>query len=121
MTWTTAADVVSGVLLLGGAALSFAAGVGVLRFPDLLARLHAGTKPQVLGLILVLSGLALRLRDVPAVWTLVLVVVFQLMTAPIAAHMVGRAGYRTGKVRRDLLVVDELTADTAEARDDAGA
>ena len=63
MTWTTVADVASGICLLGGAFLAFAAGVGVLRFPDLLARMHAGTKPQVLGLVLVLLGLALRLRS----------------------------------------------------------
>ena len=117
--WTTVADVLSSVCLLGGAFLAFAAGVGVLRFPDLLARMHAGTKPQVLGLVLVLIGLALRLRSGGAVWALVLVAVFQMLTAPVAAHMVGRAGYRTGKVRSDLLVVDELTDDqqSAQARD----
>ncbi|WP_315096102.1 monovalent cation/H(+) antiporter subunit G [uncultured Cellulomonas sp.] len=114
--WTTVADVASAVCLLGGAFLAFAAGVGVLRFPDLLARMHAGTKPQVLGLILVLVGLALRLRSGGAVWALVLVAVFQMLTAPVAAHMVGRAGYRTGKVRSDLLVVDELTSDQESAR-----
>ena len=92
------------------------AGVGVLRFPDLLARMHAGTKPQVLGLALVLIGLALRLRSGGAVWALVLVAVFQMLTAPVAAHMVGRAGYRTGKVRSDLLVVDELTDDQERAQ-----
>ncbi|MCG2802913.1 MAG: monovalent cation/H(+) antiporter subunit G [Cellulomonas sp.] len=117
-TWTALADAVSVVLLLGGAFLAFAAGVGVLRFPDLLSRMHAGTKPQVLGLILVLVGLALRLRSGGAVWALVLVVVFQLLTAPVGAHMVGRAGYRTGKVREDLLVVDELTSDADAATDD---
>ncbi|MBU4213530.1 MAG: monovalent cation/H(+) antiporter subunit G [Actinobacteria bacterium] len=117
-TWTALADAVSVVLLLGGAFLAFAAGVGVLRFPDLLSRMHAGTKPQVLGLILVLAGLALRLRSGGAVWALVLVVVFQLLTAPVGAHMVGRAGYRTGKVREDLLVVDELTSDADAATDD---
>jgi multicomponent Na+:H+ antiporter subunit G len=117
-TWTTVADVASMVLLLGGAFLAFAAGVGVLRFPDLLSRMHAGTKPQVLGLILVLAGLALRLRSGGAVWELLLVVVFQLLTAPVGAHMVGRAGYRTGKVREDLLVVDELTRDAQAAADD---
>ena len=116
--WTTVADVASAVCLLGGAFLAFAAGVGVLRFPDLLARMHAGTKPQVLGLILVLIGLALRLRSGGAVWALVLVVVFQMLTAPVAAHMVGRAGYRTGKVRNDLLVVDELTNDLDRVRED---
>ena len=57
--WTTVADVVSAVCLLGGAFFALAAGVGALRFPDLLSRMHAATKPQVLGLVLVLVGLAL--------------------------------------------------------------
>ncbi|WP_449386155.1 monovalent cation/H(+) antiporter subunit G [Cellulomonas soli] len=114
--WTTVADVASAVCLLGGAFFALAAGVGALRFPDLLARMHAATKPQVLGLVLVLVGLALRLRSGGAVWALVLVAVFQMLTAPVAAHMVGRAGYRTGKVRGELLVVDELTRDMARAR-----
>ena len=63
-----------------------------------------------------LIGLALRLRSGGAVWALVLVAVFQMLTAPVAAHMVGRAGYRTGKVRSDLLVVDELTNDQERAQ-----
>ncbi|GAA4622074.1 monovalent cation/H(+) antiporter subunit G [Cellulomonas oligotrophica] len=123
ITWTTVADVVAVVCLLGGAFFAFAAGVGALRFPDLLSRMHAGTKPQVLGLVLVLIGLALRLREGGAVWALVLVAVFQMLTAPVAAHMVGRAGYRTGKVRHDLLVVDELTRDldAITARDEQAA
>jgi multicomponent Na+:H+ antiporter subunit G len=115
----TLADVLAAVCLLGGALLAFAAGVGLLRFPDLLARMHSATKPQVLGLVLVLLGLALRLREGPALWMLVLIAVFQLLTSPVAAHMVGRAGYRTGKVGRDLLVVDELTADQEEAEREA--
>ncbi|MDC7123593.1 monovalent cation/H(+) antiporter subunit G [Cellulomonas fimi] len=114
--WDTVADVASVICLLGGALLALAAGVGALRFPDLLGRMHAATKPQVLGLVLCLIGLALRLRSGGAVWALVLVALFQMLTAPVAAHMVGRAGYRTGKVRGDLLVVDELTADLERAR-----
>ena len=117
--WDAVADVVAAVCLLAGALLAFAAGVGLVRFPELLARMHAATKPQVLGLILMLIGLALRIRSEPAVWMLVLVAAFQLLTAPVASHMVGRAGYRTGKVRSELLVVDELTADQDEAREEA--
>ena len=109
--WTVVADVLAAACLLGGSLLAFAAGVGVLRFPDLLSRMHAATKPQVLGLVLVLLGVALRLRSGPALWMLLLVAAFGMLTSPVAAHMVGRAGYRTGKVRHDLLLVDELTAD----------
>ncbi|GAA2720681.1 monovalent cation/H(+) antiporter subunit G [Cellulomonas aerilata] len=120
VSWSAVADVLAALCLLGGALLAFAAGVGVVRFPDLLARMHSATKPQVLGLVLVLIGLALRLRSGPALWMLVLVAVFQMLTSPVAAHMVGRAGYRTGKVRQELLVVDELTADQDAARRAAG-
>ena len=70
----TVLDVLSGVLMLGGAFLSFAAGVGVLRFPNLLARMHAATKPQVLGLMLVLLGLELQLRTWRGAFVVLLVV-----------------------------------------------
>lgn len=116
MSWTLVADVVAALCILVGGLLTFAAGVGLLRFPDLLARLHTATKPQSLGLILALIGLALRIRDVGSVWILILVVLFQMLTSPVAAHMVGRAGYRTGKVRREFLVVDEMTEDLEAAR-----
>lgn len=111
----TLLDVVASVLLLGGGVLALGAGVGLIRFPDLLARMHTATKPQVLGLIMVLIGLGLRLRTGHVIWMLVLVVMFQLLTAPVAAHMVARAGYRTGKVDPSTLVVDELTRDLAAA------
>lgn len=113
---TTVADVVAAVCLLGGAFLAFAAGMGLARFPNLLSRMHAATKPQVLGLLLMLLGLGLRLRSGPIVWMLVLVALFQMLTAPVAAHMVARAGYRTGKVDPGELVVDELTRDLDAAK-----
>lgn len=115
MTWF---DVASAVCLLAGCVLSLVAAIGLIRFPDLLSRMHAGTKPQVLGLLLILVGVGLRLRDWSEVGMLLAVALFQLMTAPVAAHMVGRAAYRRGAVRRDTLLVDELTpALEAEDRD----
>lgn len=111
MTLDVALDVLAGTLLVVGAFLSFAAGMGILNFPDLLARMHAGTKPQVLGMLLMLTALGIRLRSWSVAGLLLLVILFQMLTAPVAAHLVARAGYRTGKVRSDLLVFDELTQD----------
>jgi multicomponent Na+:H+ antiporter subunit G len=108
-------DVVAATFILGGALLALGAGVGLLRFPNLLARMHTEAKPQVLGLLLMLAALALRLRTGPAIGMLLLVALFQMLTAPVAAHMVARAGYRTGKVDSELLIVDELTRDLAAA------
>lgn len=113
-------DVLAALCLLGGAFLAFAAAVGLVRFPDLLSRMHTATKPQVLGLILLMLGLGLRLRGTPVLAMLLLVALFQMLTSPVAAHMVSRAGYRTGKVRRDLLVVDELTRDLEQATSEEG-
>jgi multicomponent Na+:H+ antiporter subunit G len=120
MSWTGTADTLAAVCLLLGAMLALIAAVGVLRFPDVLTRMHSATKPQVLGLLLLLLGLGLRLREPGSIGILVLVGVFQLATAPIASHMVGRSSYRAGQVRRDLLVVDELTdaLSGSEARGD---
>lgn len=104
----TAADVLGLALLVAGVVLVLVAALGVLRLPDVLSRLHAASKPQVLGLLLVMVALALLLRRPEAVGMLLLAGLLQLVTAPVSAHMVGRAAYRTGKVRHDLLVVDEL-------------
>lgn len=111
----TALEWTASICFLLGCALTLIAAIGVLRFPDLLSRMHAATKPQVLGLVFTMVGLAISLGSSQLTWKLLLVVAFQFMTAPVAAHMVGRAGYRTGKVREDLLVVDELTEDLARA------
>ncbi len=100
-------DAVAAVLMLVGAASSLLGAVGLVRLPDLPARLQAATKPQTLGLSLVLLGTALRVELVSAV-TLVLVVLFQVITAPVVSQLVGRAAYRSGGVPADALVVDEL-------------
>lgn len=105
---TTVADWLGAACLLAGALLSLAAGIGVLRFPDVLDRMHAATKPQVLGVLLLLLGLALRLRTPTDLGMIALVGVFQLATAPVAAQMIGRAAYRSGRVNHALLDTDEL-------------
>ena len=109
------ADVVAAACLLAGAFLCLTAGLGLVRFPDVLSRMHAGTKPQVLGVLLVMVGGGIRLHGWSATWMLLLVAAFQLLTAPVSAHMISRVAYRRRHVRRDLLLVDELR--DAEGRD----
>ncbi|NJC23506.1 multicomponent Na+:H+ antiporter subunit G [Arthrobacter pigmenti] len=104
----TLLNVITAILLLGGALMSLAAAVGLLRFPDLMSRMHAATKPQVLGLLLFLLAIAVELRSWALVPVLIVCWIFQLLTAPVSAHMVGRAGYRTKHLRKDLLSMDEL-------------
>lgn len=101
-------DAAAIVCVFLAAVLSVAAGVGILRFPDALSRLHAATKPQILGVLLVITAIALDQRSVATLLALIPVFIFQALTAPVAAHMVGRAAYRTGQLATETLVVDEL-------------
>jgi multicomponent Na+:H+ antiporter subunit G len=87
-------DVVVSALVLTGVGLAILAALGLQRFPDVFARMHAATKPATLGLMLILFGAALTVPDPGDVAKLMLVVVLQFITAPVAAHMVGRAAYR---------------------------
>lgn len=120
-TLVAVADVASGVLILLGALLSLVAAIGMLRFPDVLTRMHSATKPQVLGVVLVVAGLALNLREASVLLLLLLVVVFQMTTSPVAGHMVGRAAFRAGQVRDDLLFTDELSETLKDNEEPRGA
>lgn len=111
-------DWIAIVCLLAGALLALVAGIGLVRFPDLLSRMHAAAKPQVLGLLLVLVGLAIRLVPVETnvfnIGTLVLVGLFQIVTIPVGGHIAARVGYRSGRIRQDLLAEDALADRLAE-------
>jgi multicomponent Na+:H+ antiporter subunit G len=106
--WLLIADGAAVVLVLIGALLCLTASIGLLRLRDVPSRLHAATKPQVLGLMLICLAIALSLRSWPVVATLVPVVLFQLATAPLSAHMVARAAYRNGTFDENALFSDEL-------------
>lgn len=88
-------DYIAVVLVLAGAALALIAGIGVLRLPTVFERLHAATKPATLGLVFVCTGAALRLADTDDSAKLVLAIVLQLLTIPIAAHAIGHAVYQS--------------------------
>lgn len=104
----SALDVVALVLILIGALLCLTAAIGLLRFRDVPTRLHAATKPQVLGFILICLAIAFALESWAVVAFLVPVVLVQLATAPLSAHIVGRQAYRNGTIDRQSLSMDEL-------------
>lgn len=105
------ADAIVLVLVLIGAILCLSAAVGLLHFRDVPSRLHAATKPQVLGLLLICLAIAVSQRTVGAILLgLVIstpVILLQFVTAPLSAHMVGRQAYRNGTIQSRDLVVDE--------------
>ena len=97
--------VLSAFVLLGGF-FAFVAGLGVLRLPDVLIRMHATTKAGTLASGLTMVAVATAFGDAPTVARAVAIVVFLLLTAPVAAHMIGRAAFRSGTPLWGPTVVD---------------
>jgi multicomponent Na+:H+ antiporter subunit G len=95
----TVLEWISAVFILFGSALALTAAIGIARFGDTLSRMQAATKPQVVGLISILAGAAIRLRGHSETWMLALVALFTLLTAPVIAHLVGRVSYREQRRR----------------------
>lgn len=108
MTLTDVLDLVALLLVLFGALLCLTASIGLLRWRDVPTRLHAATKPQILGLLVICIAVALALRAWPVIAFLVPTLIVQFATAPLGAHMVGRAAYRNGTIDEGSLVVDDL-------------
>ena len=94
-------------LLLVGSVLSLGAGVGIVRFPDPLVRLHAMAKPQVLGLAFTLAAIVVAVWTWTALWVVLPIMVFQLFLVPVSTHMIARAGLRSDDLRHEDLLVDD--------------
>lgn len=109
-------DLVAAVLSLLGALLCLTAAVGLVRFPDLVSRMHPAAKPQSLGMLILLVGLALHIRTVSSALFLALVTLLQMMTVTLSSHVVARTGYRSGLVDPSTLVADELADAIASRR-----
>jgi multicomponent Na+:H+ antiporter subunit G len=80
-------------LALVGAVLVLLSATGVIRFDDVLARLHALAKASTLGVLLILAGVAVNLRDLNDITSVVLAAVVHLLASPPASNMVSRAAY----------------------------
>ena len=84
------------VLALVGATLTLLAAVGVVRFPEVMARMHALTKASTLGVVLVLVGGVVTLHHPNDVTSLLLAAALQVLTMPVGANLLSRATYRAG-------------------------
>jgi len=101
-------EMVTGLLMVVGAFFMVVAGLGVLRMPDLFLRMSASAKASTLGAGALLLAVAVHFGDVGVTSRAVATIVFLLLTAPIAAHMLGRAGYFVGVKLVETTVIDEL-------------
>lgn len=124
-------EVLCMLLMTAGAAFMLLAGVGVLRMPDLYLRMSAATKAQTLGVGCLVSAAAVHFHDTSIAGRAAAIIAFLFLTAPVAAHIIGRAAYDSGVPLWDRTLRDELRerreaerspgpASPGDAREDGG-
>ncbi|WP_440712820.1 monovalent cation/H(+) antiporter subunit G [Gordonia sp. FQ] len=101
-------DIVAAAFILTGSLLALTAALGMARFPDTLSRMHAATKPQTFGMILVLIGTLIEMSGHADSGMLILTGLFALITAPVIAQRVGRLVYREQRGGEQLLDESQL-------------
>ena len=103
-------DLIVAALLEAGGAFALVAGIGLFRLPDVIIRMHASTKAGTLGAGLILAAVAVHYGDAAIALRASATIAFLLITAPVSAHMIGRAAYRTGVPLSEHTAIDELRA-----------
>jgi multicomponent Na+:H+ antiporter subunit G len=117
-------DFATGILLLLGSFLCLMAALGIVRLPDPLTRMHAATKAGTLGCGLLLVGEALFFQELGISLRAVTIILLLLLTTPVAAHLIGRASYRSGAQLSERTWIDQLgeaiRADSAGSAESTG-
>lgn len=104
----TARALAGDALMLVGALFLLLAAIGMLRMPDLFTRMQAATKASTLGIACVLLAVALHFTSVGVTMRALAALAFFLLTAPVTAHLIGRASYFVGTPLWERTVRDEL-------------
>jgi len=92
----TVLEAVSAIMLLGGGAFAVIGGIGLIRFPDVYTRLHAGGITDTLAPLLIIGGLLLQSGISVLSFKLLVILLFLLFTTPTASHATARAAMAAG-------------------------
>lgn len=87
---TAVGQVLTMLLIAAGAVFFLGGTLGLLRFPDLLTRIHALTKADNVGLGLVVAGLMIQAEDASALGQLLLTWLLVLLSSASGAHLIAR-------------------------------
>ena len=101
-------ELVIAILIIAGAILMFLAGLGITRMPDLFLRMSATTKVATLGLGTIMLAVTIYFNDLVATSHAVATILFVFLSAPVAAHIIGRAAYFAGVPLWEGTITDEL-------------
>ncbi len=88
--------VLSWVFLVTGSIFVVIGGLGLLRLPDFYTRVHAASITDTVGAWLILIGLMFQSPSALVLIKLILVLIFLVLTSPLASHALTKAAYHRG-------------------------
>lgn len=89
-------DLISWALILAGSAFAIIGSVGLIRLPDVYARMHGAGLTDTLGAGLILAGLMVQAGLTLVTVKLALILVFLLFTSPTSTYALANAAYTGG-------------------------
>lgn len=89
-------DILIGILSTIGALACLFASIGILRMPDFYLRLSVTVKAATMGVGLLVLGAAIFFPESSVTTKAFAIIFFLILTAPVSAHMIGRAAYFIG-------------------------
>lgn len=103
-------EFIAALFMLIGAILAVISAIGIIRFPDVYTRSHAGTKSSTLAVLMTLLGAFIYFAAEQGSYSvrLLLGIIFVFLTAPVAGHLITRAAYRAGVKMADTTIEDDL-------------
>lgn len=101
-------DYVIMVIITLGALFVLLAAIGIVRMPDLYLRILVTTKAATLGVGMILIAAAIYFGEASMTTRALAIVFFILLTAPVGAHLLGKASYFVGTPLWSNTVIDEL-------------
>lgn len=103
-------EVIAVILIFIGTVFAFLSAIGLIRLPDVYTRSHAASKSATLGVLCVLFGTLLYFWITQGIFSvrLLLGIFFVFLTAPVAAHVICRAAYRSNVELAEESVQDDL-------------
>jgi multicomponent Na+:H+ antiporter subunit G len=111
-------DLIVAICIIIGTFFIFVAALGVIRMPDVFLRMHATTKASTLGIMFLVAAVGIHFQQAGVIGRGILVIAFFLLTAPIAAQVIGRAAYLSGVTLWNKTVIDEYRATLLDPHED---
>ena len=101
-------EILVGIVAFLGALFILMAGIGVVRMPDTYLRMSVATKSTTLGVGLSLIAFGIHFHNEMTIMRVLIIILFVMITAPVSAHLIGRATYISKNKLWEKSVCDDL-------------